>query len=152
MAQPVDTPCIGICSTIYGDELCRGCQRTYLEIIDWNRYTAAEKKVVFERLEAQISAVVAPVLSITDVSLLQQQLDKLHIRYRPEGAPLAWAFALLRAGQAKIQDISKYGIAIQTPYDALSLSELFTQLEQALQRCSHESYFLSLQMDKPSSD
>jgi len=30
------TPCVGICSTVYGDEICIGCMRTYKEVINWN--------------------------------------------------------------------------------------------------------------------
>ena len=36
MIRDLGTPCIGICSTVYGDEVCRGCKRTFTEVIDWN--------------------------------------------------------------------------------------------------------------------
>ncbi|MCZ6890305.1 MAG: DUF1289 domain-containing protein, partial [Gammaproteobacteria bacterium] len=37
------TPCIGICSTTYGDLVCRGCKRYAHEIVDWNRYTEDQR-------------------------------------------------------------------------------------------------------------
>lgn len=40
--QP-DTPCIGICSTAIGDDVCRGCARTFGEISFWGELSQAEK-------------------------------------------------------------------------------------------------------------
>lgn len=31
----IATPCIGICSTAVGDEVCLGCGRTFTEVSDW---------------------------------------------------------------------------------------------------------------------
>jgi len=45
-----DSPCIGICSTTYGDFVCRGCKRFAHEVTGWNRYTDAQREVVWERL------------------------------------------------------------------------------------------------------
>ena len=45
------TPCIGLCSTVYGDLVCRGCKRFSHEIIDWNRYDHQQKAAVWQRLE-----------------------------------------------------------------------------------------------------
>ncbi|WP_317135104.1 DUF1289 domain-containing protein [Piscirickettsia litoralis] len=38
------TPCVGLCSTVYGDDVCRGCKRFYHEIIDWNQYDINQKQ------------------------------------------------------------------------------------------------------------
>jgi predicted Fe-S protein YdhL (DUF1289 family) len=40
--QP-DTPCVGICSTAIGDDVCRGCARTFGEISFWGELSQAEK-------------------------------------------------------------------------------------------------------------
>jgi hypothetical protein len=46
-----DSPCIGICSTTnVGDDICRGCGRTAIEVIEWNRYTDQKKVEINERL------------------------------------------------------------------------------------------------------
>ncbi len=45
-----DSPCIGICSTTYGDFVCRGCKRFAHEVTGWNRYTAAQREIIWERL------------------------------------------------------------------------------------------------------
>ena len=37
------TPCIGVCSTTYGDDICRGCRRFRHEITSWINYSDLEK-------------------------------------------------------------------------------------------------------------
>lgn len=36
--QTIKTPCVGLCSTVYGDLVCRGCKRFHHEVIHWNGY------------------------------------------------------------------------------------------------------------------
>ena len=45
-----DSPCIGICSTTYGDFVCRGCKRYAHEVVGWNRFSDAQRETVWERL------------------------------------------------------------------------------------------------------
>ena len=45
------TPCLGICSTTYGDDVCKGCKRFVHEVISWNKYSSHEKELVNSRLE-----------------------------------------------------------------------------------------------------
>ncbi|SMC71866.1 DUF1289 domain-containing protein [Polynucleobacter kasalickyi] len=51
----VDSPCIGICSTLF-DDVCRGCGRTILEVSNWVAMDATEKKKVWERITAEGTA------------------------------------------------------------------------------------------------
>jgi len=44
------TPCVGVCSTIYGDETCLGCKRNFLDIIKWNGYTKEQKDEIIKGL------------------------------------------------------------------------------------------------------
>ena len=44
------TPCVGICSTTYGDLVCRGCKRFAHEIVQWNGYDEGQQDAVRERL------------------------------------------------------------------------------------------------------
>ena len=45
-----DTPCIAICSTSQGDELCKGCGRTFEEVQRWTEMTPAEKRSSWRRI------------------------------------------------------------------------------------------------------
>ncbi|MBX9800435.1 MAG: DUF1289 domain-containing protein [Burkholderiaceae bacterium] len=47
-----DSPCAGYCSTSHGDEVCKGCGRTFDEVINWIIYDDDEKAAVWARLEA----------------------------------------------------------------------------------------------------
>lgn len=45
-----DTPCIAICSTSQGDELCKGCGRSFDEVQHWPAMTPAEKRQTWRRI------------------------------------------------------------------------------------------------------
>ena len=51
-----DTPCIAICSTSQGDDLCKGCGRTFDEVQFWTAMTPAEKRGVWRRITLEHSA------------------------------------------------------------------------------------------------
>lgn len=38
-----ETPCVGVCSTAIGDDVCRGCARTFAEISFWGELSAKQK-------------------------------------------------------------------------------------------------------------
>ena len=44
-----DTPCIGICSTLY-DEICKGCGRTFEEVQRWPEMSPGSKRAVWRRI------------------------------------------------------------------------------------------------------
>ena len=44
------TPCVGICSTTYGDLVCRGCKRFSHEIVQWNGYDKDQQGLIWDRL------------------------------------------------------------------------------------------------------
>mgnify|MGYP000939988137 FL=1 len=51
-----DTPCIAICSTSQGDDLCKGCGRTFDEVQLWPQMTPAEKRATWRRITVESSA------------------------------------------------------------------------------------------------
>ena len=51
-----DTPCIAICSTSQGDEICKGCGRSFEEVQHWLAMTPAEKRVTWRRITLDASA------------------------------------------------------------------------------------------------
>jgi predicted Fe-S protein YdhL (DUF1289 family) len=54
-AQP-DTPCIAICSTSQGDDLCKGCGRTFEEVQHWPEMSPAEKRNTWRRITQEDTA------------------------------------------------------------------------------------------------
>ena len=45
-----DAPGIAICSTSQGDDICKGCGRTFAEIQRWPEMTPAEKRNTWRRI------------------------------------------------------------------------------------------------------
>jgi hypothetical protein len=45
-----DTPCIAICSTSQGDEVCKGCGRTFDEVQRWTEMSPAQKRHTWRRI------------------------------------------------------------------------------------------------------
>jgi predicted Fe-S protein YdhL (DUF1289 family) len=45
-----DTPCIAICSTSQGDEVCKGCGRSFDEVQHWPAYSPGQKRAVWRRI------------------------------------------------------------------------------------------------------
>ena len=137
MKHDIDTPCIGICSTIYGDVICRGCKRTYTEVIAWNKYSSNEKEIVFKRLTQDIVDICQQYIAVLDENLLKEKLEKFNIRYRLEQDPLCWAFYLLREGHDKINELSKYGVHVKVNVD--NLTELFKLMDNKLLAVSQKT-------------
>lgn len=106
----IKTPCVGLCSTIYGDLVCRGCKRYHQEIIDWNAYDVEQRNTVILRLESLLVPLVMAHLEVTDAALLKAQLEKRHIRFLPEQSPYCWAYNLLVRGAAHIRCLEAYGL------------------------------------------
>ena len=51
-----DAPCIAICSTSQGDELCKGCGRTFDEVQNRCEMTPTEKRVTWRRISIEATA------------------------------------------------------------------------------------------------
>ncbi|MCD4483363.1 DUF1289 domain-containing protein [Chromobacterium vaccinii] len=49
-----DSPCIALCSTALGDNVCRGCARTFAEVSQWCFMSADEREAVWLRLPARL--------------------------------------------------------------------------------------------------
>lgn len=136
-----DTPCIGVCSTIYGDMVCRGCKRFYDEIIDWNGLSDEEKLVVLSRLNRLYEDTLSQYLTIVDAVLLQQKCQRFNVKIRPEFSPYSWAYLLLREGAEKIRDISKYGITLKQ--EGHSLKALYQHIDDQLFATATQQQMLS---------
>ena len=51
-----DTPCIAICSTSQGDEICKGCGRSFEEVQHWLAMTPPEKRETWRRITLDASS------------------------------------------------------------------------------------------------
>ena len=141
MTRSVKTPCIGVCSTVFGDEVCRGCKRFQNEVIDWNGYQNSQKIAVLTRLESLKTQIMESKISIVNKEVLQNQLDTLDIKYVIDDNPFCWVFDLLRQASQSIDSLQDFGIVLQDGVEnnlfelkKIIESELFSLSEAHFQR------------------
>ncbi|MDA7602365.1 DUF1289 domain-containing protein [Gammaproteobacteria bacterium] len=141
MTRSVKTPCIGVCSTVFGDEVCRGCKRFQNEVIDWNSYQDSQKIAVLSRLESLKTQIMESKISIVNKKLLQIQLDTLDIKYVIDDNPFCWVFDLLRQASQSIDSLQDFGVVLKDGVEnnlfelkKVIESELFSLSEAHFQR------------------
>ena len=120
----LQTPCIGICSTVYGDAVCRGCKRFQHEVIRWNGYTNKQKANVIGRLDQLLGQILETTLTITSETRLREVLKKEKIRYHPQMAPPCWAFEIIKAHKERAHGPGGLGFQILPEYRNLSFAKL----------------------------
>ena len=141
MTRSVKTPCIGVCSTVFGDEVCMGCKRFKNEVIDWNSYQDSQKIAVLSRLESLKTQIMESKISIVNKKLLQNQLDTLDIKYVIDDNPFCWVFDLLRQASQSIDSLQDFGVVLKDGVEnnlfelkKVIESELFSLSEAHFQR------------------
>jgi len=141
MTRSVKTPCSGVCSTVFGDEVCRGCKRFQNEVIEWNSYNNSQKKAVLTRLETLKTQIMQSKISIINKKRLQNKLDTLDIKYAIEDKPFCWVFDLLRQASQSISSLEDFGVVLQEGVETnlfelkkIIESELFILSEAHFQR------------------
>jgi predicted Fe-S protein YdhL (DUF1289 family) len=48
-----DCPCVGHCTTVLGDEVCRSCLRTFDEVNRWLEMSEQERRQVNQRISIE---------------------------------------------------------------------------------------------------
>ena len=112
MNKSVKTPCIGVCSTVFGDDVCRGCKRFQHEVIQWNSYSDSEKGSVLNRLEILKTQIMQSKVLISDETIFKEQLETLKIVFNSDTNAYCWVFDLLRHASQSINDTSEFGFEI----------------------------------------
>ncbi len=96
LSSLLPTPCIGVCSTVYGDLTCRGCKRHFQDIIDWNAFSESEKREKMQVIEERLSEIFQKTTTIEDRSLFLSQTKLLKLRFWDEAYPFMVLYVLLR--------------------------------------------------------
>jgi len=136
------TPCLGICSTTYGDNVCKGCKRFLHEVINWNKYSLLEKELVNSRLEDFKLTVLRDRFSISDPDLLASKLNEKGINFNDALDPLTWIFDLLRAAGSQSLDLEQFGINAHTRMDLAELkNQIYIEFLE-LSEAHYQRYFL----------
>ena len=120
------TPCIGICSTTFGDDVCKGCKRFSHEITNWGKFSTDERAVVNSRLEQFKTTILE---------------EKFSINFNSSLEPITWIFDLLRASSNKDLNVNDFGVEILPAFSDLSLIELRDLINQEMLQLSEAHYY-----------
>lgn len=107
------TPCAGRCSTVFGDQVCRGCRRFNHEVIRWNNYTPEQQLVIWKRLDEQLNNILIPMLPHADLEGVEHFLQRKTARLLPNatvGRKLYHALKLCEKNK-KLADESGLGLS-----------------------------------------
>ena len=118
------TPCIGVCSTSYGDHICRGCKRFSHEVTGWIKYSDAEKSLVNERLQKFKITILEDKFTIIDPEKLKNKLKDANISFNQELDPLCWVFDLFRTFTIEDIGLEEVGIALKGEFLNMPLSRI----------------------------
>lgn len=138
--QRIKTPCVGLCSTVYGDLVCRGCKRFHHEVINWNGYNDEEKHAVWLRLEVLLVQVMTAKLEVFDENRLRMQLEQRKIRFVPQQSPYCWAYQLIARGARVISQVEAYGIVLLPEFREWNLPELRDAIDREFFLLSEAHY------------
>ena len=142
------TPCLGICSTTYGDSVCKGCKRFVHEVIDWNKFNSNEKELVNTRLE-EFKIIVLKnrkenkkyIIMASDQDLLAAKLKENAIRFNNALDPLTWIFDLLRASGTQELDLDQFGIKTLVSEALPTIREQINKEFLELSEAHYDRYF-----------
>ena len=135
------TPCLGICSTTYGDDGCKGCKRFVHEVINWNKYNTKEKEVVNSRLEEFKLLILKERFEILDPFVFENKLKENAINFNNALDPLTWIFDLLRAAGSQDLDLSQFGIKVLIAFNPKTIKDEINDELLKLSEAHHQRYF-----------
>ena len=143
MTKSLKTPCIGVCSTVFGDDVCRGCKRFQHEVIQWNSYSDPEKESVLTRLEALKTQIMESKILITDEEILKEQLESLKITFNQDTNPYCWVFDLFRQASQSITNTPEFGFKIVSSQtdNLLALKKIIEEELFELSEAHYQRYF-----------
>ena len=124
------TPCVGICSTTYGDDVCRGCKRFIHEVINWNSFNPEEKESVWKRLEKLKTLIMQSKISIINETLMEEKIEELQLKINSDLNSLSKAFEIVKLTSKSFDDLNEFGIEIVNK--DVSLIDLKEEIEKEL--------------------
>jgi predicted Fe-S protein YdhL (DUF1289 family) len=135
----IHTPCIGICSTVYGDDVCRGCRRFSDEIVRWNGLSQDEKLGVLDRLGKLVEVVIFDKIDRVDKDLLESALSRFSIRFYRQHHVYTWVYNLMRARGEKLDEpgaLESCGVFMKPCHQRVPMRALLETMDEELYEMS----------------
>jgi predicted Fe-S protein YdhL (DUF1289 family) len=143
MTNRTRTPCVGICSTTYGDDVCRGCKRFSFEVINWNTFKPEERESVWKRLEKLKSQIMASRLKVFDPKKLEESINYFQLKIKDDLNDLSKAFEVIKQVSESFRNLDEFGISVFEKNKSLALlkEEIENEL-YVLSKAHYEKYFI----------
>lgn len=135
---PVRTPCIGTCSTVFGDVVCRGCRRFLHEVRDWNGYDEDARRAVWARLAQFADQVLGSRVLVVDEPRLRELAGRVGVRAGPGDSPALLALGVLRQAARHVRRLEDLGLTALDP--GADPRVLLAEVERDLQTLSEAHY------------
>tara|TARA_Y200000002_G_scaffold377241_2_gene382503 strand:+ start:1202 stop:1660 length:459 start_codon:yes stop_codon:yes gene_type:complete len=143
MTKRTRTPCVGICSTTYGDEVCRGCKRFSFEVINWNAFNPEEREAVWKRLEKLKSQIMSSRLEVLDSDKLSQGIKEFRLKVKDDLNDLSKAFEIIKQASESFQSLDDFGINLfKKEKTLIALKEEIEKELYTLSKAHFEKYFI----------
>ncbi len=124
------TPCVGLCSTVFGDTVCRGCMRFVHEVIDWNKYNPEQKQIIWQRLDEHLRVILPQFVKIYDPRKIVARLQQQRIIYDEKNL---WRgiYSLLRLHDKGFIVLTDLGFQVKPDYQWSLVQQQLYQLASA---------------------
>lgn len=124
------TPCVGICSTTYGDLVCRGCKRFAHEIVKWNGFDGQQRDAIWRRLHELRDGAVAESLRVFDRQALMRRAELARIPDWASLSELNLAYEVLRVVQMPLTELNQIGVEVGSGEPGGWSRDLVRQIDQ----------------------
>jgi predicted Fe-S protein YdhL (DUF1289 family) len=126
MDSQVKSPCLGICSTTYGDIVCKGCKRNIKEIYSWGAFSNKEKIKIWQDLDEVLSPLVAKYFNITDKNkMLKHMQSKGILNYDGVSGCFNLWILIKKDRKININEAHQYGFELKDGYKTADLENIF---------------------------
>jgi predicted Fe-S protein YdhL (DUF1289 family) len=143
MANRTRTPCVGICSTTYGDNVCRGCKRFSFEVINWNAFKPEERESVWKRLEKLKSQIMDSRLKVFDPKKLKESTNHFQLKIKDDLNDLSKAFEVIKQVSESFNNLEEFGIEVfEKNKPLITLKEEIENELYTLSKAHYEKYFI----------
>jgi predicted Fe-S protein YdhL (DUF1289 family) len=135
------TPCVGICSTTYGDLVCRGCKRFAHEIVGWNSYAEPQRDAIRARLDQLREGSVREHLQVTDVALMRASAERFVVPGLGDISDMQVAYAVLLRSRGSLADLIDMGVGpVPGSSSAHSPRDLLRMIDEEFMQRSRAHY------------
>ena len=130
MSQEVflSSPCIGFCSTTYGDDFCKGCYRHFQTVIQWETLSDDKKNEFYQKISMTTDKIFSQYVQFSDKELFDKVLDEFSIEHSPE---YSLSYALLRLLQKHSLSLKDRDIGCQLK-EKKTWSEFYMMIDKKL--------------------